>query len=273
MAGIVTLTTDFGLRDAYVAEMKGVMLGIARKANDSLQLVDVTHEVERHDITEGALALEAAAPFFPPGTVHLAVVDPSVGTARRGLVVAAAEHVLVGPDNGLFTPFLAAPGWRAFEIAEADYRLPLVSRTFHGRDLFAPAAAHLALGLDPARLGPAVSDPVRLAWPEVRAVAGAVAGAVVHTDRFGNLITSIHARSVDLLALGLVIRVGGHEVPLVGTYADLAVGRPGALVGSGGRLEIAVREGSAAAVLRAQRGTAVVVSRRTSAPRRPRRRR
>jgi S-adenosylmethionine hydrolase len=188
-------------------------------------------------------------------------------------VVTAAEHVLVGPDNGLFTPFLAAPGWRAFEIAEADYRLPLVSRTFHGRDLFAPAAAHLALGLDPARLGPAVSDPVRLAWPEVRAVAGAVAGAVVHTDRFGNLITSIHARSVDLLDPGLVIRVGGHEVPLVGTYADLAVGRPGALVGSGGRLEIAVREGSAAAVLRAQRGTAVVVSRRTSAPRRPRRRR
>ena len=120
MVGIVTLTTDFGLRDAYVAEMKGVMLGIARTAGESLQLVDVTHDVERHDITEGALALEAAAPFFPPGTVHLAVVDPSVGTARRGLAVAAGGHVLVGPDNGLFTPFLASDGWRAFEIAEAD---------------------------------------------------------------------------------------------------------------------------------------------------------
>lgn len=273
MAGIVTLTTDFGLRDAYVAEMKGVMLGIARASGQSLQLVDVTHEVERHDITEGALALEAAAPFFPTGTVHLAVVDPGVGTARRGLVVAADGHLLVGPDNGLFTPFLAAEGWRAFEIAEADYRLPLVSRTFHGRDLFAPAAAHLALGLDPARLGPPLRDPVRLAWPEVRAVAGAVAGAVVHADRFGNLITSIHARSVEPLDADVLIRVGGREVPLAGTYADLPAGRPGALVGSGGRLEIAVREGSAAAVLRARRGTPVVVSRSTSDSRRPRRRR
>jgi S-adenosylmethionine hydrolase len=273
VAGIVTLTTDFGLRDAYVAEMKGVMLGIARAAGQSLQLIDVTHDVERHDITEGALALEAAAPFFPSGTVHLAVVDPGVGTARRGLALAADGHLLVGPDNGLFTPFLAGDSWRAFEIAEADFRLPMVSRTFHGRDLFAPAAAHLALGLDPARLGPAVSDPVRLAWPEVRAVAGAVAGAVVHTDRFGNLITSIHARWVEPLDAGVVIRVGGREVPLAGTYADLPTGRPGALVGSGGRLEIAVREGSAAAVLRAQRGTPVVVSRKTSDPRRPRRRR
>jgi len=273
VGGIVTLTTDFGLRDAYVAEMKGVMLGLARAAGQSLQLVDVTHEVERHDITEGALALEAAAPFFPRGTVHLAVVDPGVGTARRGVALATDGHLFVGPDNGLFTPFLTAGGWRAFEIAEADYRLPMVSRTFHGRDLFAPAAAHLALGLDPARLGPAIGDPVQLAWPQVRAVAGAVAGAVVHTDRFGNLITSIHARSVEPLDASVVIRVGGREVPLAGTYADLPEGRPGALVGSGGRLEIAVREGSAATLLRALRGTPVVVSRTTSDPKKPRRRR
>jgi hypothetical protein len=271
VAGIVTLTTDFGLRDAYVAEMKGVMLGVARAARQPLQLVDVTHEVERHDITEAALALEAAVPFFPAGSVHLAVVDPGVGTARRGVVVAADGHVFVGPDNGLFTPFLADDGWRAFELADADYRLPIVSRTFHGRDLFAPAAAHLALGVEPWRLGPPVLDPVRLAWPEVRAVAGAVAGAVVHADRFGNLITSIHARSVEPLDASVRVRVGGREVPLVGTYADLRPGGPGALVGSGGRLEIAVREGSAAAVLRARRGTPVVVSR--TGPRRPRRRR
>ena len=273
MAGIVTLTTDFGLRDAYVAEMKGVMLGIAHASGRVLQLVDVTHDVERHDITEGALAIEAAAPFFPTGTVHLAVVDPGVGTARRGLAVAADGHLLVGPDNGLFTPFLADAGWRAFEIAEPDFRLPRVSRTFHGRDLFAPAAAHLALGLDPSRLGPAVSDPVRLAWPEVRAVAGAVAGAVVHTDRFGNLITSIHARWVEPLDATVIIRVGGREVSLAGTYADLPVGRPGALVGSGGRLEIAVREGNAATLLRARRGTPVVVSRRASTSKRAKRRR
>jgi S-adenosyl-L-methionine hydrolase (adenosine-forming) len=271
VAGIVTLTTDFGLRDAYVAEMKGVMLGIAEAARRPLQLVDVTHEVERHDITEGALALESAAPFFPPGTVHLAVVDPGVGTTRRGLVVAATGHVFIGPDNGLFTPFLDGEGWRAWELVEAQYRLASVSRTFHGRDLFAPAAAHVASGLDPARLGPPVVDPVRLAWPEVRAVAGAVAGAVVHADRFGNLITSVHARSIEPVDADLVVRVGGREVPLVGTYGDLSVGRPGALIGSSGRLEIAVREGSAATLLRARRGTPVVVSRPST--RRTRRRR
>jgi S-adenosylmethionine hydrolase len=271
VAGIVTLTTDFGVRDAYVAEMKGVMLGIGRAAGHTLQLIDVTHEVERHDITEGALALEAAVPYCPAGSVHLAVVDPGVGTTRRGLAVAADGHLLVGPDNGLFTPFLSGDGWRAFEVVAPDYRLPSVSRTFHGRDLFAPAAAHLAVGVEPDRLGPPVADPVRLPWPEVRAVAGAVAGAVLHADRFGNLITSIHARSVTSLDSDVVVRVGGRDVPLVGTYADLPVGRPGALVGSGGRLEVAVREGSAAVVLRARRGTPVVVSRRAS--RRPRRRR
>jgi len=266
LPGLVTLTTDFGLRDAYVAEMKGVMLGIAEAARRPLALVDVTHDVERHDITEGALALEAAAPFFPAGTVHLAVVDPGVGTARRGLALTAGGHVFVGPDNGLFTPFLEAGEWRAFELAEADYRLPVVSRTFHGRDVFAPAAAHVASGVDPARLGPPLSDPVRLPWPEVHAVAGAVAGAVVHADRFGNLITSIHARTLAPVDRDLVIRVGGREVPLVGTYGDLSVGRPGALIGSSGRLEIAVREGSAATLLRARRGTAVVVSRTSAGP-------
>ena len=273
MAGIVTLTTDFGLRDAYVAEMKGVMLGIAHTARQSLQIVDITHDIERHDITEGALALEAAAPFFPSGTVHLAVVDPGVGTARRGMALMAGDQVFVGPDNGLFTPFLEGNNWRAFDLEAPDYRLRVVSRTFHGRDVFAPAAAHLAVGVDAGRLGPPIADPVRLAWPEVREVTGSVAGAVVHTDRFGNLITSIHARSVGPLDRRLTVRVGGREVPLVGTYGDLQPGRPGALVGSGGRLEIAVREGSAETLLRARRGTPVVVSRASTMSSRPRRRR
>src|SRR5262245_34422976 len=177
VAGIVTLTTDFGLRDAYVAEMKGVMLGIAHAARQDLQFVDVTHDIERHDITEGALALEAMAPYFPAGTVHLAVVDPGVGTSRRGMAVMAGEQIFVGPDNGLFSPFLHGEGWRAFDLEAPDYRLRVVSRTFHGRDVFAPAAAHLAMGTDVARLGPPISDPVMLAWPEVREVTGSVAGA------------------------------------------------------------------------------------------------
>jgi len=170
---IVTLTTDFGVRDPYVAEMKGAILGIVRTAGRAVQLVDLTHEVARHDVVEGALALETAAPFFPGGTVHVAVIDPGVGTARRGIAVAARGQVFVGPDNGVFTPFLSGTGWRAFELAAPEYRLPAVSRTFHGRDVFAPAAAHVATGVDVARLGPVVSDPVRLEWAGARARGGA----------------------------------------------------------------------------------------------------
>ncbi len=261
MAAIVTLTTDFGVRDPWVAEMKGVILGIARAARQTIELVDVTHEVAPHEVVEGALALEAAAPFFPPGTVHVAVVDPGVGTARRAIAVAAREQVFIGPDNGLFTPFLAGADWKAWEVTNAEYRLPAVSRTFHGRDVFAPAAAHVAIGVDPARLGPPVTDPVRLAWPEARTLAGRVAGTVIHVDRFGNLVTSIRAAAVERVAgARAMVSVAGCSVPLVGTYGELAPGGVGALVGSSGRLEIAVREGSAARFLKARRGTPVIVS-------------
>jgi len=262
LSAIITLTTDFGTRDAYVAEMKGVMLEIAAAAGRAVHLVDVTHEVERHDVTEAALALDAAAPHFPPGTVHLAVVDPGVGTDRRELVVQTERAVFVGPDNGVFTPFLdGSTAWRAWELRAPEYRLPSVSRTFHGRDIFAPAAAYLATGVAADRFGPRVMDPLRLSWPTVRAVAGAVAGAVLHVDRFGNLVTSIRAETLDGLGGAPRIRLGGRRLRLVGTYGDLPPGQAGALIGSSGRLEIAVREGSAAAAFKARRGTPVVVSR------------
>jgi S-adenosylmethionine hydrolase len=261
----VTLTTDFGVRDAYVAAMKGVVLGIAARAGAPVQLVDITHEVARHDVGEAALALEVVVPFFPPGTVHVAVVDPDVGTERRGLVVAAEGQLFVGPDNGIFTPRLASDGWRAWALEAPEYRLPAVSRTFHGRDVFAPAAAHLACGLDPARLGSPVTDPVRLPRAGARPVAGGVAGTVRHVDRFGNLISSIDAEALRALGDDVVVRVGRRAVPRVGTYAELRPGAVGALVGSGGWLEIAARGESAAAALAAGRGTGVTVSRRTSA--------
>jgi hypothetical protein len=262
LSAIITLTTDFGTRDVYVAEMKGVMLEIAASAGHALHLIDLTHEVAAHDVTEGALALDGAVPYFPRGSIHLAVVDPGVGTDRRGLVVRTDRALLVGPDNGLFTPFLErSTPWEAWELRAEAYRLPSVSRTFHGRDIFAPAAAHLASGVAPERFGPAVRDPVRLAWPTVRAVAGAVAGAVLHVDRFGNLVTSIRAEALDDVGQGARIRLGGRLLPLVSTYGELEEGQAGALVGSSGRLEIAVREGSAAARFKARRGTPVVVSR------------
>ena len=268
MAVVITLTTDFGTRDTYVAEMKGVILSIVR----DVHVVDITHEVAPQDILEGALALETAAPRFPPGTIHVAVVDPGVGTARRGLAVAARDQLFVGPDNGLFTPFLADSRWRAFELRAAEFRGAAVSHTFHGRDVFAPAAAHLACGVEPDRLGPQVTDPIRLAWPAVKVSEGRVGGAVVHVDRFGNLVTSIHADAIAALGSGVAIRVAGKSLPLVRTYGDLGRGDPGALVGSTNRLEIAVNAGNAATTLRAGRGTPVVVS-RTSARVPPRGRR
>jgi len=257
VAAVISLTTDFGLRDPYVAEMKAAILSIT----GPIQLVDLTHQVEPHDVTEAALALEVAVPFFPASSVHLAVVDPGVGTLRRGIVLASGGHVFVGPDNGLFTPFLAGENVRIFELRAEEYRRREVSRTFHGRDIFAPAAAHVALGVDLARFGPPVTDPVRLSWPEVRDARGTVAGVVVHVDRFGNLVTSIRADAVPSPGSEATIAIGGKTIPLVGTYGDLPLGGVGALVGSGNRLEVAVREGSAAAVLRVRRGTPVVISR------------
>jgi hypothetical protein len=271
VAGIVTLTSDFGTRDSYVAEMKGVILTLA----PAVRIVDITHEVEPQHIVEGALALDAAAPFFPTGTIHVGVVDPGVGTARRGLLVQAAGQWFIGPDNGLFTPIYDRGEWRAVELVAPEYRLAAVSRTFHGRDVFAPAAAHLALGAPPERFGPPVSDPVRLPWPRARAVTGGVAGAVIHIDRFGNLVTSIEAAQVEVVTGrgGGTVRIGGRALRLVETYAELPPGGAGALIGSRNRLEVAVRDGSAATALRARRGTPVVLSRTrlVSASRRGRR--
>jgi S-adenosylmethionine hydrolase len=253
VAGIVTLTTDFGVRDPWVGTMKGVILGI----NPLVRLVDLTHEVERHEVLEAALALEAAVPFFPHGTVHLVVVDPGVGGERRGLVIAAGRDRFVGPDNGLFTPVLLGDGWEAFELSAPQYRLPAVSATFHGRDVFAPAAAHLALGVEPERFGCPVRDPVCLPWPAARRTPAGVAGEVIHVDRFGNLITSIRAGD---LPLDPVVQVAGRSAPVAHAYGSAAAGQLIGLVGSSGRLEVAVTEGSAALVLGVDRGAPVAVS-------------
>ncbi len=255
---IITLTTDFGTRDPFVGVMKGVILGLA----PGVRLVDLTHEISAHDVLQGALALEAAVPFFPAGTIHLAVVDPGVGSARRPLAVAAAGQHFVGPDNGLFSFIFRAGGWSAVRLEAAAYRLPTVSQTFHGRDIFAPAAAHLALGIPLNRFGPPVRDPVTIPWPTAYRQGDRLIGEVIHADRFGNLVTSV--RALDLEALGptssLVVEVEEKEVGrIVGCYADLLPGGAGAVIGSSGRLEISVREGSAGAATGARRGTKVRV--------------
>jgi len=140
VTAVITLTTDFGTRDTYVAEMKAAILRLSH----AVHLIDVTHEIPPHDVVEGALAVEAIAAACAPGTIHVAVVDPGVGSARRGLTVAAGGQIFIGPDNGIFTPVLALSGWEAFELRAPEYRMPVVSATFHGRDVFGPAAAHVA---------------------------------------------------------------------------------------------------------------------------------
>jgi S-adenosyl-L-methionine hydrolase (adenosine-forming) len=260
VAAVITLTTDFGARDPYAAEMKAVIWGL----NPAVRFIDVSHEVAAHDVVEGALAVHAMVAVCPEGTIHVAVVDPGVGTRRRGLVVAASGQFFVGPDNGIFTPVLSSADWEAFELSAPDYRRASVSATFHGRDVFAPAAAHLTLGVTPPRFGPRVTDPVRVALIPAREIGGAVEGRVIHVDRFGNLVTSIDSKAVERLAGGsgaLTVQIAGRRMPVVLTYGDLPSGGAGALVGSHGRLEVAVREGNAAARLRARRGATVRLSR------------
>jgi S-adenosylmethionine hydrolase len=272
---ILTLSTDFGTEDEYVGVMKGVILSIAPE----VRLVDLSHQIPPQDVRRAAFLLMNAVPYFPPDTVHLAVVDPGVGTERRPLAVRTPAGTFVGPDNGLFSWVLArVPEWGAVEIREPAYRLPLVSSTFHGRDIFAPAAAYLAAGVPLERLGPRLTDPVRLPPPRLEVSDFAVKGEVLYADRFGNLVTSIgrFRWDGDRLVLAPAFRPASGEVTvgvaaarvvLAGvelqgvrrTYGEVAVGEPLALVGSSGFLEIAVRQGSAAAALGALPGTLVTL--------------
>lgn len=234
---LVTLLTDFGTSDSYVAEVKGALLRVA----SGLTLVDVTHAVPPGDVRAGAYLLGRAWHRFPTGTVHLAVVDPGVGTERAGLAVAAHGHYFVGPDNGLFTLVLRDAEVQISVLPTPDGASP----TFHGRDVFAPAAAALATGAMLADLGPPFGGmPVRLAYRDPHHEGKSVVGQVVYVDRFGTLVTNLTSELVPSYA---VIEVEGLEVgPLRRTYGDVPTGGLLAYLGSGGQVEIAVRDGSAA---------------------------
>ncbi len=254
-APLITLLTDFGAGSGYPAQMKGVLLSAAPEA----VLVDVSHDVPPFDVVAGALLLEACAPRFPAHAVHLAVVDPGVGTARRPLcVVDPAGRRFVGPDNGLFTPFLVE-GAVAYLLSRGPVVPEPASATFHGRDLFAPVAGWLAAGGDAAQLGPTVADPIRLRWPTAKRSPRAVEGECLVADRFGNVLTTIRAGDVAALTGRLDVSVAARAARFVRTFGE---GRPGellALVGSSGRVEVAVREGSAAHLLGEFRGAPIVI--------------
>lgn len=252
------MTTDFGGRDWFVGTIKGVILGIQPRA----KVVDITHEIPAGDIRGGAFALAAACRFFPKGAVHVAVVDPGVGSARRAIAVQTADYFFVGPDNGVLSWALAKEKVRAIRALELEaFFLRPVSRTFHGRDIFAPVAAHLSRGVPITKLGPALKDFARLEWPEARKQRGRLAGEVVYIDRFGNGITNLESRLAPRAghACCEVHARRRFVCPVKPFYQAVPLKRPVALVGSSGFLEIAVNGGSAAEVLGLKIGTRVVL--------------
>jgi S-adenosylmethionine hydrolase len=248
---LVTLLTDFGTADGYVAELKAVLAAEA----PGVGVVDATHEVPPHDVEAGRLALARYWRRFPRGTVHLAVVDPGVGSARAALAVESDGRLLVGPDNGLLSPALLLAGARAV-------RLPVPARaaaTFHGRDVFAPAAARLALGAALDDLGDPAEEPVVRRTPEARRLAdGGIEGCVIAVDRFGNAVTNLVAGPTAMRP-GARLEVAGRALAVRRVYADAGPGEPVALAGSTGLLEVAVRDGSAARALGIARGARVVL--------------
>ncbi len=240
---IITLTTDFGTRDSFVGTMKGVILGIHPRAI----IVDLTHEVPPGDIKAGAFALAAGAHFFPKGTVHVAVVDPGVGGARKAIAVRTANCFFVGPDNGVLSWALARETIKSIRRLENEkfFLLP-VSHTFHGRDVFAPVAAHLSRGVPIEKLGPPRKDFIRLPWPKPRVLPTVIEGEVVYVDRFGNAITNIpNSRLIETGEADVFL--GRKRVGCVKRhYQSVSAGHAVAVPGSAGFVEIAVNGGSAA---------------------------
>jgi hypothetical protein len=255
---MITLTSDFGLKDPYVAEMKGAVLTINPKAT----LIDITHEVEKFNVRMAAFMLASAAPYFPKGTVHLAVVDPGVGTQRRAIAVQTKKGFFVGPDNGVLV--LAAQNQgveHVYELANPKFMLPNVSCTFHGRDVFAPAAAHLDMGVALGAFGPEIKDPVNPEFTAIKRTRSSLIGEVLHIDGFGNIITNINEAefakgsaekiSAELSGISLKIQFGK-------TYAEAKPKEPVALIGSHGFLEIALNQDSAAEKFNAKVGEKIV---------------
>lgn len=276
---LITLTTDFGTRDWFVGTMKGVILAIAPR----VAIVDLTHEIPPGDIRAGAFTLMASCRFFPKGTIHVAVIDPGVGSARAAIAVQTANYFFVAPNNGVLSWVLAKEKIQAIHALENHaYFLKPVSRTFHGRDIFSPAAAHLSRGVPIGKLGPALKDLLRLPWPEPRHTPDGVQGEIVYLDRFGNAITNIDASALPSLesspssskpgkasktrTKNELSKLPGYEgapwvylgrkrlCPLAAFYQAVPRGEPVAVLGSSGFLEIAINGGNAAQRLRLRIG-------------------
>lgn len=261
---IITLLTDFGATDSYVAQMKGVILQTCR----DVDIVDISHDIPPQDIFRAAYVLADSYPSFPRDTIHVVVVDPGVGSERRVLCLAAARHLFLAPDNGVLEFVLRGEHNDGLVAVTSEWYFgKSVSNTFHGRDIFASVAGHLALGVKLARLGPNVADPVRVELPEVSVSEDKLSGAVIHVDRFGNLITNIGKAHLAGIFRGakssqfLTVVADQHIRGLSRAYVDVGSGELLVLMGSSGRLEVALCGGSAAGKLKVSRGEPVEVVR------------
>jgi len=252
---VITLTTDFGLTDHYVAAMKGVILGVCPRA----RIVDICHEVGAFDIVEGAYTIAQAYAFFPPKTVHVVVVDPGVGSARRPILMEAAGQFFVAPDNGVLSMIYAREQHRIRLISQARFFRQPVSPTFHGRDIFAPVAAHLAAGAAASRIGRAISDYLPALQLTERTGRRTWTGRILKIDRFGNLITSFHSSEFpDLEQRDFTLLAGGHKIETMAEhYAAAPAGELVVVVGSGGYLEISLNQGPASQRIACRTGAAV----------------
>ena len=259
---IITLTTDFGLRDPYVAEMKAVILGICPNAT----IVDVSHEIEKFNVRMGAFILASAAPYFPKGTIHVAVVDPGVGTKRKPILVHTEQSFYIGPDNGILALAAKKQGIkRIYEISNSELMLPKISHTFHGRDVFAPAAAHLAMGIPPADFGPQIHDIVMPEFTKVVKRNDALVGEVLYIDGFGNIITNFAEEDFEELDVKEVAEVRLNNVDLrlklCKAYAEAELQKPLAIIGSHNFLEISINQGNAAKTFKAKIGDKIALRR------------
>lgn len=266
---VITLLTDFGGSDPFVGVMKGVILEI----NPDAVIVDLYHGTTAHDPSEAAFLLVTSYRYFPKGTIHVAVVDPGVGGPRRPILATCDGHLFVGPDNGLLGPVAERGGPSSVRaITAARYFLQPVSATFHGRDIFAPVAGHLSLGAEPDRFGHPIEDYVHLTLPRPsQCGARSIKGEILHIDRFGNLVTNIAREDLERLASGgpvtvLQVEIAGRTLPIVAYYAKVAPGAPGAVIGSANYIEIFVHQGDASQLLRAGRGSEVLVSSERTEP-------
>lgn len=260
---IITLTTDFGLNDHFVGTIKGVILSIVPE----VEIVDICHSVQAFDVLDGALTIAQAYSYFPSGTVHLVVVDPGVGTARRPILVTSDRHHFVAPDNGVLSMIYAREErLHIRHITAEHYSLQPVSNTFHARDVFSPVAAWLAKGVDPEKFGDEISDFVRFNAPKPKAVDGStLRGVVLKADRFGNLVTNITPQDAPALFAAVPvqfkIRVGKQEITEIhSNYSEGAPGEVFGILGSMGYLEIAADRGSAAKIIGAGKGSEVILS-------------